>query len=272
MVLVLLLMTQVPTLRDVLIDKRLGVDLRLPVDVLERRVSSYLSDGDQHEFVLAFMEAGDGRGFPKSNIVRWDMMTDQWQHAEISDEISPANSLGRMTRTSRYVYLDAHINPSASTLVALSHDLKVLGSAGGWILETLPDESVVYHRNQTHFAPTHSLEISILNPGARSERQIYPPKPYQPVRSEFIQRVAAAYKQRGEDWFRIHNHHMDPELFDSALVSPITIDRASNIMQFQVRFGDRSNGNDPIDFTQDVLVTCGPIDRFEELKCTEESR
>src|SRR5262245_7434702 len=142
MMLPLLLMTQIPTLRDVLNDKRLGVELRLPSDVLDRSVSTYLSDGDQREFVLAFMEGADGPGLPKSHIVRWDMMTGQWQHAEISDEISPANSLGRMTRTSRYLYLDAHINPSASTLVAVSHDLKVLGSAGGWILETLPDESV----------------------------------------------------------------------------------------------------------------------------------
>jgi hypothetical protein len=111
--------------------------------------------------------------------------------------------------------------------------------------------------------------VSVLDPGTGRQKQVYPPKPYQPVRSDFIQRVADAYKRRGEDWFRVHNHHMNPELFDSALLSTITVDRVSNVMRFQVRFGDRENANDPLEFTEDVLVTCGPIDSFDDLKCTE---
>ena len=108
-VLPLLFVMQTATLRDVLIDKRLGVELRLPADVLGRTISSYVSDGDQSEFVLAFMESGGG--IPKSHIVRVDMLTGDWKHTEISDEISPANSFTRILRTSRYIYLDAHINP-----------------------------------------------------------------------------------------------------------------------------------------------------------------
>src|SRR5207249_10666867 len=62
-------------------------------------------------------------------------------------------------------------------------------------LLVLPDGSIVYQHSQVHFAPTHSAEISVLNPATGAEKQIYPPKPYQPVRSAFIQRMSELYKQ-----------------------------------------------------------------------------
>jgi hypothetical protein len=53
----------------------------------------------------------------------------------------------------------------------------------GWELAILPDERIVYHHSQIHFAPTHWLEVSVFDPTTLKEKQIYPPKPYQPVRT-----------------------------------------------------------------------------------------
>ena len=174
-----------------------------------------------------------------------------------------------LTPLQRYIHIGYHINPSAQGLFVLSRDLKVLGELYGWELMTLPNESIVYANSQVHFAPTHSLEISVFNPVTRKDKQIYPPKPYQPIRKAFIDRVRKVYSERGEAWFREHNHHMNPEMFDSSLMGEIAIDRAQNAVSFNVRYGEPDNANDPVPFTQRVLVTCSPINQTERLQCKE---
>lgn len=173
------------------------------------------------------------------------------------------------TRSGRYVHLSFHMNPSAERLLVLSRDMKLRRELYGWELASLPDERVVYHHSQVHFAPTHSLEISVFDPTTLKEKQIYPPKPYQPVRRNFIERVARAYEERGEGWFRQHNHHMDPELFDSALVGAVSVDASGRLLSFTVRFGDSDNANDPLPFSELVRVSCELTDQAEQVPCRE---
>jgi hypothetical protein len=169
----------------------------------------------------------------------------------------------------RFIHRSEHINPSAETLTILSPDMKVIAQLDGWELVTLPNETVVYHRSQIHFAPTHSLEIAVYDPVRRKDKLIYPLMPIQPVRRAFIEKVAAVYKQRGEAWFREHNHHGDPTKFDSALVGNVTVDTAAKSFSFKVRFGDPENVADPLPFTEDVKVTCGPLAPADQIQCKE---
>ena len=82
----------------------------------------------------------------------------------------------------RFIHRSEHINPSAETLKILSPDMKVIAELDGWELSTLPNETVIYHRSQVHFAATHSLEIAVYDPVRRKDKLIYPPMPIQPVR------------------------------------------------------------------------------------------
>jgi hypothetical protein len=188
--------------------------------------------------------------------------------SEISEELL-RNFVVEVKRTPRFIYLDSHVNPSAGRLIILSRDFKLAGTFYGWEAATLPDDTIVYHHSQIHLAPTHSLEISVFNPNTRKERQIYPPEPWQPVRRDFIQRVAQIYKQRGAEWFAQHNHHMDPELFDSSLEGEVIVDASSKTFKFIVRFGDPQNANDPLPFSERIQVTCGPIGAIEQIQCRE---
>ena len=150
----------------------------------------------------------------------------------------------------------------------MPRDLKLRRELYGWELATLPDERIVYHHSQIHFAPTHQLEISIFDPTTLAENQIYPPTPYQPIRRDFIGRVDRAYKERGEDWFRQNNHHMDPERFDSALTGAARVDAAGRLLTFTVRFGNADPSNDPVQFAQLVQVSCD-LTRIEQIQCHE---
>jgi|ERR1051326_9127813 hypothetical protein len=174
------------------------------------------------------------------------------------------------TPNGQYLRAWCHINPSAGQLFVFSKELKLVRQIYGSELLVLPDGSIVYEHNQIHFAPTDSAEISIFNPATGREKQIYPPKPYQPVRAAFIQRMNELYKQRGEAWFREHNHHMDPARFDALLVvGSVRTDAGTQSMLFTVQYGDPQNANDPVPFSERVRVTCAPIDSFEQLTCSE---
>src|SRR5262245_24574453 len=169
----------------------------------------------------------------------------------------------------RFIHRSEHTNPSAETLQILTPDMKVIAELDGWELSTLPNEFVIYHRSQVHFAPTHSLEVAVYDPVRRKDKVIYPPMPVQPVRREFIDKVAQIYKQRGEAWFREHNHHGDPTRFDSMLVGGVMVDAAAKTFSFRVRFGDPDNIADPLPFTQNVQVTCQPLAPVEQIRCRE---
>jgi hypothetical protein len=169
----------------------------------------------------------------------------------------------------RYIRAAHHINPSSQRTFLFSRDFKLVGTLEGWELLTLPDESVVFHRNQIHFAPTHALEIAVFNPSTGREISIYPPRPNQAVRAAFVARVAGVYQRRGRDWFRKNNHHMDPEQFDSALVGDLTLDPSGDAVVFTVRYGDPANAKDPLPFTQRVSVRCAPVKVVERMGCGE---
>lgn len=169
----------------------------------------------------------------------------------------------------KYFQASYHINPSAEAFYVISRDLKIVGELNGWELLTLPDESIVYHRNQVHFAPTHALEIAVFDPESRQDRVIYPPTPTEPVRQAFIDRVAAVYRERGEAWFREHNHHMDPQMFDSRLIGDPALDLRNQTITFTVQYGDPDNASDPLPFMERVRVTCSPISPPVRLRCHE---
>ena len=169
----------------------------------------------------------------------------------------------------RYIQVSCHLNPSAEELFVFSRDATLKGELFGWTLATLPNDLIVYHNSQIHFAATHSLGISVFDPVTLSDKKIYPPVPYQPVRSAFIARVAEVYKQRGEDWLRDHNHPGNPEFFDASLQSDVVVSATQKGFSFTVRYGDPENANDPLPFTQMVRVTCSPYDSLQQLRCNE---
>jgi hypothetical protein len=172
----------------------------------------------------------------------------------------------------RYVLVSCHLNPSAEQTFIFSRDGQLKGEIFGWELVTLANDIVVYQDSDTHFAATHPLGISVYDPASGTDKKIYPPMPYQPVRQAFIQRVAAMYKSRGDEWFREHQHPGEPDQFDSQLVGDVKIAAAKSAIEFNVQYGDPDNDRDPLPFKQLVHVTCSPLTSVQQIRCTETAR
>jgi len=168
----------------------------------------------------------------------------------------------------KYVRVPCHINPSAGLELIFSNDLKFIRYLYGWELLTLENDSIVFQNSQPHGTSTHPLELSFFDARRNKVKQIYPPTPTQPVRAAFIERVAKAYKDRGDAWFREHGS-LIPEMFDSKLIMS---DIVANRLLLTVQYGDPDNVNDPLPFSQLVDVTCAPIDNIEKLSCIEKAQ
>ena len=183
---------------------------------------------------------------------------------DLNDEVLDSR-LPDPERGQRFIRVRDHINPSAGRILVFSNDFTFVRELLGWTLATLPDESIVYHRNQIHFSRGKTLEIAVFDPTRRIDRQIYPPATPGAVRAEFRARVAKAYAAVGEDWFRLNNHSMDPDQFRTALSGEVRMDQRAGAMTFNVQFG----GEEPLPFSQRVRVSCAPLAPVERIRCSE---
>jgi hypothetical protein len=174
-------------------------------------------------------------------------------------------SIVRLSRAGAYLYLDSHRTPSAGTLLVLDRELKPVAALNGWSKYLFPDGVVVYEQSAPHFAPTYSARLSVFDPASRSGRPLYPLAPYDSIRSQYIEEVARIYRGIGDSWFREHNHHMDPERFDSAVGETFVSNPAGQIA-FLVQFG--TDVRRPVTPVLEVVVHCLLI-RTTSPQCSE---
>ena len=146
------------------------------------------------------------------------------------------NSINALKMVSGFFYIDTHYNPSASFTLVVDSALEFRGVIFGWPVAWFEDSLVVFHNSQVHFAPTHHVEMSVYDPRNKKQWQIYPMKPYQPVRQQQVEKVRAEYQRRGDAWFREHNHHGDPELFDNYLHGEVAANDATHSIAFVIAF------------------------------------
>src|SRR5437867_11113123 len=203
------------------------------------------------------------------HVVSADKVSGRVRYAAVPAGIS--GSISKILPAKAYLYISTHLNPSAGNMFVLTRDLKVQRELYGYPEAVLASDSIVFHNSQIHFAPTHIAELSVYDPIREIEIRIYPPMKPDAARLDFIGRVRAAYAARGADWFRINNHHMDPERFDSSLVA-LVVDETAHTLSFLVRYDNPINDSaDPRASREDVVATCTGMDRVERISCKERS-
>ena len=104
-----------------------------------------------------------------------------------------------------FVLVNTHLTPSASCLMVLTPELKVLKTFSGWMV-TVVHSTLILQRSEIHFAPTHPLRLVAYDVQRDREFDIYP-RPYDPLRADFEKRLGVAADW---DWCREHNAPCDP--------------------------------------------------------------
>jgi hypothetical protein len=229
---------------------------------LGQAITSYGVLDDARAFVIAYYRA-DGTGALREPLVvrRLDRTSFQWRSAELSRKaIGTDRCLGPATAVrwaGRDLVIGTHITPSAGCTIVLGPELSVQKVLAGWFLAAFPDGSIVYHRSQVHFAPTHSVEIAVWEPRRGRDRTLYPMKPHGRLRLEHMARIATKYAD--EAWCRTRNHHCDPERFDESLVGDVAVDGVTSALALVVGLDNTAWWTD---------AERGRLEAFRELRRT----
>jgi hypothetical protein len=208
-------------LRDVL--QAFCIQSAAPPFDLNQRVQ-YAGFNSDDEFLLAYQTVGEsGQLNPRVQVARLDKREQQWsatEFAEIKTEILPGltaacfGAVEDLEKIGAFFYLSIHLSPSAGCVAAISDDLKIQKVFSGWIEAKFSNGAVVLAGSTVHFAPTHSLRLSLFDPADGSVKSIYPVEK-DPLRARYIQRlrteIAPADRCDGE------NCESDPEHFDDEL-------------------------------------------------------
>jgi len=235
------------TLREVLRAQKVP-RAELPLPNLDKPITSYQILDDAKNFLIAYyVDSGSGMIDEPLVISRFDKAAQTWQTKELNrttlqDDNCGGSAIGAQSVGNR-IYLELHINPSASCTLVLSQDLAVQKVLAGWFLGAFADGRVVYHDSEIHFAPVHAAELSLFDPPTNKEYKIYPKKPFQSIRAAHIQKMLGFYGHN-PDWCNKHNNPCDPEWFDSDISGDVAINDKTDSLAFIVRFDNTSYWSD----------------------------
>ncbi len=220
---------------------------------LALRITSFASLDDAEVFAIAYYpDDGSGRLGDSLYVDLLEKRAGRWVSSQLRRDAPQGVNFGgsvlEIIRLGDFLYLNTHVNPSAAYTLALTRDLKYSASIYGWPLAVLPDGLLIFQNSQLHFAPTHYAEISVFDPRSKRSWLIYPRWPFQAARREHMEKVCTAYAKRGEQWFREHNHHGNPELFDSYRRGDVAVNPATRAAAFPIGF----DNTDTWDFSEKV--------------------
>lgn len=245
----------------------------LPQDLLNTRVSNGADHSTDRQYIFAGWTTAADR-LDTLHVLAIDRKTGAWRQRRYKDEPDGDLSLAggsvlEVHASPHFVTLEMHHSPSASATWVLHRDLSRAGAFYGWIKELLPNELMVYEQSELHFAPTHYVEISIYDPFAAQTRQIYPIAGGTAVRRAFVAGVKARWDALGQDWFMAHNHHGDPERFDSSS-GRFAVNWSAQSMAFEVHYDDFTGTADGRSAASErTIVSCEGLARAATTRCGE---
>jgi hypothetical protein len=249
----------------------------MPSTLLTRLVTDFGVFSDDELFLVAY-STSDPKEQSQANVplhvILGDRRVGSWREKDVSlrDLPGPIESIGR---SHGMFVIERKVATDGGSASLLSAELEQLGNVyyelGSEPL-VLSNGLVIYQRGQPHFAPTHYVELVAYDTRTKSERDIYPVKPFDRVRREFVARVRDRWRQRGDEWFNAHNHDGNPELFDTFTVDPV-LDWNSKAVAFFVHYEDSYSDEvqDRLSYEldQQVVAVCEGLASLRAVRCHE---
>jgi hypothetical protein len=211
---------------------------------LDKPITSYQILDEAENFLIAYY-VDDGSGALNGPLIisHYERTARKWRTGEIRRTILETEGcLGSATGARAVgdkIYLELHINPSASCTLVLSTNLDLKKVLAGWVLAAFADGRVIYQNNEIHFAPVHAAKVSQFDPRSGQDIEIYPRKPFQEIRAAHIAKITG-YFAHNPDWCNAHNNPCDPEWFDSDIQGDVAVSDKTDSLAFTIQF-DNTN-------------------------------
>jgi len=231
------------TLKEALAVKHLPIEAAKLAN-LEKSITSWAELEDANQYVIAYY-VDDGSDLINSPLFvdRYDRKSGQWKSLELPEARAKAESVDTecfgsvmsVTPSSGRLFLETHINPSAGCVLILSVELKLEASLYGWVVGSLGEDKLIYHRSEVHFAPVHPAEVALYDLRTNRDVTIFPPKPEPAIRRARAAQLQSFYKANPE-WCRKNDDPCDPESFDSELGEKVATNAAEATVAFVVSY------------------------------------
>jgi len=227
------------------------------VSDLDQRITSYDVLDDPSVFAIAYhWELPSGMLEDPLRIVSLDRRSGKWKSKQLflgSDEIAHSECMGAVVEMQALpdaFLIDTHINPSAGCLLVLSRDFEFRAALYGWYMAAFGDGSIVFQRSEVHFAAVHPAELAVYNPRTKKEITLFPRRPFQTIRAEYVEKLRAFYNTH-QDWCRINNDPCDPETMHSDVVGDVVTSDGEHALAFVISY-------EPIQVFKDAQLPVGP--------------
>jgi hypothetical protein len=215
----------------------------------------------------------DGKILPVIYIDRYNPKTRQVRACVVDCEGLEAEginlgSIWGILETARGYIVTTHNTPSRNTAIAVTEDGSAQQIIPGTPKALLKNGALVYGKGQPHFMSFHYSELIVLNLDTGEEYLIYPATPPSQVRKAHIEAVREVFAKRGEDWFRINNHHGNPEKFTDYLGGEVAVNLDLDAIAFTMVYDHRDLQLEPKHVDESTRVMCvyrnvGDPDRME---------
>lgn len=219
---------------------------------LDKRITSGATLNNADEFLIAYyLDDGSGLLNPPLYLHRLDRKNNIWTSGALVEAASSPDAADSVcfgavldigSLLDRYI-LETHINPSAGCVLIVSHELKFSSVLYGWVLGHFDDGSIIFHRNQIHFATVHPAEIAVYQEKNRKDFTFFPPKSVTPVREMLTAELRDFYHTH-QDYCVKANDPCDPMEFDSSLTGQIAVNEHSHSAAFAISYELQGYGQD----------------------------
>lgn len=191
-----------------------------PPDGLDRGVTRYGVLDEPASFHLFFHSGSDQR----LNAWRYDKREGGWLQRTF--ETPRRGSIINVTGSRHFLFVKTHLTPSAGDTLVFTRDLEYREALSGWPLAVFGEDQLVWQHSMVHFAPVHAAEVSIYDPRSGEQRQIYPLKPYPPIRRAHMEKIAAARK-------------LDYEWFTNHVWGDVVVNNRTRSLAFEIAFDNK---------------------------------
>lgn len=217
-----------------------------------RSITSYgVYDGPDVLFIGFYIDDGTNNLSGEIHLGKFDKPKRRWNETIINTRSLPgqerdaspcammAGAVTGIDRAFGNIFVRTHGNPSAGCTLIFTENLRYRDFLYGFFLGALDEKTIVFQHSGVHFFATHYVEVSAYDLGQKKATLIYPPVSSAPARKEHVETVRAAYNEmkKAGDCMRM-NHHCNPELFNSHLISS-ALNPATDSLILQVAFDNK---------------------------------
>lgn len=167
-------------------------------------------------FVYVRRNGNSLSGLP--HLLRYDQNTGAILRSElqVDKEDECCGAPGGIEFVDGYLLLSFHYNPSASTILVLDHELRLVELLYGFGATEVAPNQIVLTEGMMHFAPIHAERLQFVDLHTGSARELFPIK-NDALRKQFIlehkKRMPSIEICRQSD-----NDYCDPEMFDEGVM------------------------------------------------------